>query len=282
MSEPRTAPSDLDALERWMLEVVSNPDGVAEGIARAAPLEPGVRLEDIVLPSKQLSAEERLEVYANMYFWRLVDVLADDFPATRRLVGPDLFFDLAKAYLVAHPSRHYSLSMLGDRFPGFLETTDADVPHRSFAVDVARIERAVEEVFDVEAAPPLDPDDLLDVPPDSWNDVRLETTAAMRLLELRHPADDWLQAHREDRHEDVPAPRPAWLLVHRQDLAVWRVDLSREEFTTLECLARGATLGAALEACLELPDLDEDMVFRSVSGWFRRWAAKGLFTSISS
>ena len=42
----------------------------------------------VVLPSKQLSAVERLEIYAHMYFARLVEVMEAEYPSVRQLLGP--------------------------------------------------------------------------------------------------------------------------------------------------------------------------------------------------
>ena len=76
-----------------MLEVITHPQGVRTGLGsnearELLPVAAG-RLEDIVLPSSALSSEDRLGIYANMYFWRLVDVLTEDFPAVRYILISD-------------------------------------------------------------------------------------------------------------------------------------------------------------------------------------------------
>jgi len=67
-----------------MHAVFTHPDGAEAGLqgAEAQEMFP-IRIEDVeglVLPSKNLTAVERLSIYANMYHWRLIDILADEVP----------------------------------------------------------------------------------------------------------------------------------------------------------------------------------------------------------
>ena len=69
--------------------------------------------ETFIAPNKQLSAFDRLELYNRQYWYRLLDALAEDFPALRAVLGPKRFEALSIAYLGAHPSRSFSLRNLG-------------------------------------------------------------------------------------------------------------------------------------------------------------------------
>ena len=61
-------------------------------------------------------------IYQTMYFWRLHEVLREDFPKLGEALGDGAFEDLARAYLAAHPSEHPSVRHLGRQLPGFLAT----------------------------------------------------------------------------------------------------------------------------------------------------------------
>ena len=52
-----------------------------EGVAEALRVEPSGRapLTTVVRSDERLGAKERLDVYANAYFYRIHDVLAEDF-----------------------------------------------------------------------------------------------------------------------------------------------------------------------------------------------------------
>lgn len=282
-SRPMIEGPELDRIERWMLAVISHPGGAGPGAESPAAraILPGASIEDIVLPSAELTAAERLSVYANMYFWRLIDVLADDYPTVKHVLGGEEFARLAIDYLVGHPSTSYTLNKLGAAFVPFLEHEAGDVAHRSFVADVGRIEWAMEEVFDAADVAPIDTDTVLAVPTEDYAGKRFRIVPACRLLTLQYPANDFIQAVRDQRHADIPAPQTSHVLVYRnRHYRVYRMSLSREQFTILESLARGKTLGQALTACAELHAVELDPVIDSLSGWFREWSGDGLFCAI--
>ncbi len=198
--DPGRAPR-LDQLERWMLEVVSHRGGVSAGLeaerARRHLPAGAKRLEDIVEPSASLGAAERLGIYASMYYWRLIDVLVEDYPTVRHLLGADRFHETAAAYVDAHPSTHYSLSMLGRTFPEYLRDEAPALPAREFVCEVALLERTIEEVFDAPRSPALAVDDLLAVPEDRWAELRFRMAPAFALHAFRYPVDDFYQALRD-------------------------------------------------------------------------------------
>src|SRR5712691_3043741 len=95
---------------------------------RSLAEEPGGRavagdLAELIRPSATLDAGARVAVYADAYFWRLRDVLREDFPRVAALLGP-CFEETCRGYLRAHPSEHPSVRHLGRHFAAFLEGAD--------------------------------------------------------------------------------------------------------------------------------------------------------------
>ena len=85
------------ALERWLLRLVSHPEGVAAGFvaAKQEGLIPASvpDLAALVPPSPTLSPVEQVEVYGFMFFARQVDVLVAECPAATAMmrIGTALF-----------------------------------------------------------------------------------------------------------------------------------------------------------------------------------------------
>ncbi len=106
----------------WRL--ISAPEGVAAGLAALPDRERALPfgLDGWLRDDERLSAIERLDVYANMYFFRLLDCLAEDFPAIHAVVGHERFHALVRDYLTIHPSEHPSVRMLGRALGDLLET----------------------------------------------------------------------------------------------------------------------------------------------------------------
>lgn len=275
MAEPR-----LDALQAWFLELVTHPEGVAAG-ARAGQRLLAREVEELCLPSERLAASERVGIYADMYFLRLLEVLGEDFPALSAFLGPAASERLLRAYLVRHPSRHPNLNQLGRELPGFLEHEARDVVQRAFASELARLERALQEVFDAPRAQAIATDELLAVAPDAWGALRLELAPALQLLALEHPTNAWYQAWRDTGVAgSAPAPARSWLVLYRHDWRVWRQPLCAQQHALLAALQRGATLDLALAELALQPGVELETVGRSLSEWFRAWSGLGFFVGL--
>src|SRR5262245_58822208 len=149
---------DRATLERWMQAVIMHPGGAEAGIrarpARALVGEGATALERVVLPSKQLTPVERLEIYAHMYYARLVEVMEGEYPTTRQVLGAHEFASHCRRFVARNPSRTRTLGSLSAKFPDFLARTLPKSNRNGLAVDVARLERAMEEVFDAPRAEP--------------------------------------------------------------------------------------------------------------------------------
>ena len=170
----------------------------------AAALVAAGRTDSVVLPSASLTAAERVGVYHGMYLARMREALESDYPGLARFLGPAAWEALVRSYVQAHPSRSYTLNVLGRDLPEFVAT--ARVRRPAFCRDLARLEWAVSEVFDAPEAPPLTEDELDAVAPDEWERARLVPVPALRLVVLEHDAGAHLDALREGRRRP---PRPS-------------------------------------------------------------------------
>ena len=277
---PRDLP-ELDQIERWMQALIMDPDGVRSGLRSEAAdnILPYTEdnLEALVLPSKLLNSVDRLSIYGNMYFSRLIEILTEEFPTVEHLLGKELFGKVVRDYVTLHPSAHYSLTRLGSKFPTYLADEVDDLPYREFVADVATVERAMEDAFDARRVEPIPFEDLTAIPIERWGDVRLQTIPALRLLQLDYPVNTYITAVRENRHMDIPAAAPAYVAVYRHNYRVWRVDLDAQRFTLLTALQQGESLGSALDLCASLPEADPAGLMDAVSVWFRKWTSEGLF-----
>jgi len=155
----------LAALERYMQALLTHPDGPQRGAeTEAARAALAVEIDDVFLPSKELTPAERVGVYADMYFVRLVDDLEDEIRGLTHLLGHERAHALFQEYVHAHPSRHYSLNQLGLHLEAFVRDEATDVEPRAFAVELARLERALQDVFDAPECASLGADAIASVP----------------------------------------------------------------------------------------------------------------------
>lgn len=270
----------LTALERWMQVLLTHPAGPGVGAASPeARATPALTIPDVFLPSKELSGEERLGVYCEMYFARLIEVLEEEFPAFVHLVGHARAHALFQDYAARHPSRHYSLNVFGKGLAGFLGDEADEFEDRAFALELVRLERSIQDVFDAPECASLAADAIAAVPPERWGRARLVPIPAFALHAFAHPVNAWYQAFRDETPRPSPAPEPSYLAVFRQEGRVWRMDLSRAQHALLAGLAAGLALEPALARLAE-EGFDLAEFGPEIQGWFRTWAAEGFFASI--
>jgi hypothetical protein len=270
----------LRRLQRWMQVVVVHPGTVEEAVAdpRAQEEVPAARVDEVILPSATLDPVQRLGIYHAMYPLRMEEALATDYPALKHFLGEAEFFELARGYAQAFPSRSFTLNPFGRRLPEHLLA--APVRKRPFCHDLARLELAITEAFDAPETPVLDERAIAAVPAEAWEGARLVPIAALRLLALRYPASAYLDSYRDERHVHPAIRRQdGWVAVYRRSYAVYRHELGRAAHGVLADLAAGLTVGRAVAAALKrrgAARAQADELFR----WFRQWAAAGLFARV--
>jgi hypothetical protein len=260
----RTAPDlgGLTAQETWLSDAVTGPDAVADA---ARMLTPGPRL----------TPAERLQIYREGYRSRLVECLADDYPAVRYLLGNSTFETIAHAYIDRHPSRSPNLNAFGRCFPAFLAAGHAGVG--TFAPELAQLEWAIVEAIHAEASPPLTLERLESMAPEQWAAAVLVPAASVRVLRFAHPVDSFYQAFRDDQRPVAPAVASSATLVHRRGWVVWRSELTPAMARLLEAIQGGSPLGAALASSIESEDT---AVQASITRWFQEWVSGGVFTAV--
>lgn len=244
-----TAP--LPDVQRLFWKLLVAPEGVAKGIAvLEGEGEPAGRdVEAWFLGDERLDARGRLDVYANMYFFRIRDVVAEDFPALAKLLGPARWHNLMTDYLLVHPSTHWSLRYAGSRMAEFLEghPLTRELPELP---DLARLEWALADVFQQRDVPPFPRAALAAVSPERWPSLRFAAAPSVALLDLAFDVGPLREAvdacEGEERDADVPRAeaRPTTFLVWREDEIARHEALEPADATALRALLSGETFEA--------------------------------------
>lgn len=280
--------SDLRARQLWFHELVtSGAEGLEEALEAAEARSPlGARSADalgrVLRSGTGLSAERGVAIYRDAYVARLVECLADDYPALQYAVGEGAFDALARDYIARHPSRSPNLNAFGRHMAPFCR--ERGEPWAAFAAELAALEWALVEVLHAPAAAPLPPDALAALPPERWPGVRLRPSRALRVLRFAYPVDAFLQAYREGREPSLPGEGPSATAVYRQGPKLWRQALSPAMADLLGALVAGQTLGEALSS-LERTFAENAAAAdagREIMGWFQGWVEAGFFATIEA
>src|SRR5262249_24825641 len=182
---------------------------------------------------RELSAAMRLDIYAQMYWARLLDVLREDFSRVAACLGPERFTDIALGYLARNRSTHASVRHAGARFAEFI-ASDAAARSCPFLPDLARLEWARLEVFDAPDAEPLRVAQLQAIPPAGWPALTFKLIPAVRLLRSAWPVQEiWAAAGDRGLCEPI-RPAQTHLRIWRDGLTVYQASMDPIERLALE------------------------------------------------
>ncbi|HUY87698.1 MAG TPA: DNA-binding domain-containing protein [Pirellulales bacterium] len=292
---------NLEREQRWMQAVIMHPDGVAGGVASAeakchldVPLE---RIEEVVCRSRQLTSRERLSIYHNAYFARLLECLRSVFPSLARAVGNEAFDELGVGYLQRYPSHSYTLDALGANFDRYLQETRPDRDEATglsetwpdFLIELATLEWAVNEVFDGpgnERQPGWTAESVAATIASCWPDVQIKPSPSLKVFSFRFPVNDYYTSLRQAASdEDLPAipdPSPTWLALTRRDYIVRRHALTPAQFILLSAITSGESVGQAILRAATVEEGSLEEFSTKLQDWFRRWTAAGFFVAMES
>jgi len=216
-------------------------------------------LSFLVRPDTRLGSVERLDIYADMYFYRLRDCLAEDYPKLHAVLGATRFHNLVTDYLLAHPSTHWSLHELGRALPGFLESHPLSGALPAIA-DLARLEWARVDVFDARDAVPLSRERLLERAAVAPGAFAFRLVPAVRRIRV---AAGTLPLWRRIEAGEASGPDACREAREPRDVLVWRKGLSVVHRALEPDEAR--CLGAALAEPLSVAGLGELLLGDAVS-----------------
>ena len=281
--------SGLEALQRAITGALMKPLNADESMAVASRAV----AEKFIKPNDRLTAFERLQIYNQQYWWRLLGAFAEDFRGVRAVLGERKFDKLATAYLEQHGSTSWTLRNLGSKLVAFLEENPKLThPRTALAVDVARVEWARVLAFDEPSRKVVAPEKLARIAPDR---LRLALQPYIVLLELAHPVDDLMRRLKRAEFSAVSnavssavkrrsrplavrrSPMPIYLAVHRLNESVYFKRHDREAHALLLALRDGATLDAACETAFADSEESPEKCAAKIREWFSRWAEFGWF-----
>ena len=286
--------ADVIAFQRLMMHALVRPltaeDGMQATWIDGRPMAEVA--EEFIKPTDRLSAFERLELYNRMYWFRLIDILHDDNPGLRALLGRKKFTRLVEAYLAKYPSRSFTLRNLGSRLVRFLREEPAlTAPRTALAVDIARFEWSQTVAFDEAKRPVITPAEIAATPPER---LRLRLQPYLTLLALDHPVDEYVLAVKKrdalrseasnavessarapERERKVPVPSRArtYLATHRLNNRLFYKRLERPAFLILQALEAGQPLAAAIVAG------GRRVTVPQIKTWFATWMELGWLCS---
>jgi len=222
-----------------------------------------------------LGAEERIDIYAQMYCARILDALSEDFLRVAAALGPEHFRAVARVYLAGTPSVHPSLRYIGRSFPTFL-STHRDGKMFPFLPDLARLEWARLEVFDACDAVPLQMTDLQAIPPEEWPQLKFCLIPACQILTSAWPIHDIWSILGDEMAVDWTLAQPVETAVRvwRDNFIVYQASMDPIEQHALQCVQAGEAFATICETVESL--VPPEHAAQEVGALLIRWVEDGI------
>lgn len=228
-----------------------------------------------------ISAEHRLEIYANAYRIRLKETMETDHQILGLYLGDELFDKLAAEYINAHPSAAKSLRQFCDNLADFLRTDDFFSQYPILA-DLAQFERLLLAAFDAADATRASFSDLQALAPQYWPDCQLRFHPSVQIFSCQSNAVESWQALKADTHPDAPYYKRErhWLLWRNSDRLTQFESLSVSQHALLRGFIEGNNF--AQQCDMMLAWFDEQTAPMVVLQTLQAWFDKGIIREIAS
>jgi hypothetical protein len=266
---------ELARLQSLLYRLITAPNGVGEGLLNE-PLVIVGGLEELIAGDERLSSHERLEIYADAYFYRLLDVFKEDYPATLAVLGETDFYNLITGYLIEYPPTEPSIFYAGRHLADFLANHPFS-ESRPFLSELARLERTLLESFHSSDANPLDGAAIAAIAPAEWPTIAMRTHPAVRLLGCEWHVVHMLRAIEAGKSWEAPSPGPVTILVWRQKTQVFYRELDIGERPALMLAQDGAIFAVMCEAIAS--ECEDAEPLARINELLSRWLAAGLLIS---
>jgi len=269
--------ANLGELQRLLRNLITAPEGVAARLEMERP--PG-GIEALIRGDDRVGAAGRVEIYAGMYFNRLLEGLREDFPGLLKMLGESDFRDLTREYLRAHPPSRPSIFHLGCFMADFIRDDPAGGGRPQFASDLARLERTLIEVFHAADVSVIDEAAMRRVPVEQWPAMRVRLVPAVAMLDLRWRVGETLSRVEAGGFEEsqlAPEEHANTIMVWRKDGRVFYREIDDAERAGIIQARDGGTLAEIFEAIAVQSNAGDPVA--ELNRIIQRWIASEILTS---
>ena len=228
------------------------------------------------IPNSPLETKETLfGVYRNAYVLRLIGILEHDFERLHTYAGDEMFDGLARAFIAANPSHTPNARWYGQELPEFIATHPETAGYPAL-IAIAKLEGALNDVFDVVDAPVLALRELAAFAPADWAQLTFIPHSSARRMNSDINLTEIWQALADE--ETPPAVRnldtPEHILLWRQDVMPKLRVLSAEEAMMWDEAAKGVPFGVLCEMLATFDNADEAPL--RAAQYLKGWIEFGL------
>lgn len=240
----------------------------------------GAAFKSRIVDDIKVGAEKRLGIYYDAYRFRIIEALATAYPKLKIILGDDLFDSTARAYIDQYPSTYRNMRWVGGKMQTHLLET---LPQHPIAAEMAAFEWALGLAFDAADASMLTLQDLAEIPPELWADLKFEFHPSVLLLPLKwNVVQVWNVLDKDEAPPGIAKTEEACL--------IWRAglnldsglnshfrSLAKTEYAAIQLAMSGACFGVLCEKLQETCSEEEATML--AAQYLSTWLYDGLISS---
>jgi hypothetical protein len=283
-----TVPDRLKNTQIWFGGIIGRPIDVD---SRMNPISPrGIPMVEeaceYIAPSPTLRPHQRIEIYNQQFWWRLLSILHEAFPLLTRLFGFSVFnLEIGMPFLAKYPPRHWSLMELGALLPQWIDE-EYHQKDRDLVLHAALVDNSFETGFPVAELPSLTTEDCQDSATLLKQKLYLQSHITLfrlpyHLFKFRETfvAQDgnyWLE-HDFPPLEKEQSPYCSVVFRNLHNEMIWR-EITEAQYHLLTLFQNGCSVELACESLEKEHPKFLAQTMKNIHLWFQEWTARKWLT----
>lgn len=283
------APNSLQSTQEWFAGVITNKMEENSYINTVAPSGYMIAEEAsrYIVPSAKLRPHQRMQIYNQQYWWRLLNAMHENFPFVTRLFGYYAFNEtIGIPFLLKYPPNHWSLTLLGERLTKWIEE-EYHAPDQKLILNAANLDWCFSASFIAPNSEPLDLNQLQLSDPEQLLNYTFYLQPHIHLFKwdynlmafresfMKQDVDYWT----EHDFPELPKEKTYYFMVYRsfKNDIHWR-EISSGEHTLLEMLRKGSSIETACEILEKNDESIYSQAVQHLQAWLQEWVGRGWLT----
>jgi hypothetical protein len=221
--------------------------------------------------------KDRLAIYANGYYWRLMDALQKDYQVLYNYLGDKAFAEVATAYIAAYPSRFYTIAAFTKQLPEFLLDLH---PERGYLSELAALIRALSLSLEAADDPVLAYTALTAVPLQNWPSLCFKCHPSVQCLTFKWNIFSWWQALLQKKRSPKKRKENSACIVWRQELQSHAISLTHLEWVAFQALQAGSCFADVCERVYTTKGVSETAAPAFVANCVTKWLNDHIFSEV--
>lgn len=282
-------PGYLQSTQEWFSRVITNKLDDYSNIQQMDPngfcvAEEAARY---IVSSPNLKPHERVQVYNQQYWWRLLKAMHENFPMVTRLFGYHAFNEtIAIPYLLKCPPNHWSLNHLGSRLSKWIDS-EYDARDKQLVSNAVDLDWSFMASFIAPKLPLLDLNTLINGNPENLLNYKFYLQPHLHLFKwnydlfkfrekfLEKDVDYWTM----NDFPSLPKGKTFHFVLYRTNSNdIGWLEISAGEYTLLEVFKKGSKIEDACEYLEQQSAEIYEEASNNLQKWLQNWVSYGWLT----